>query len=153
MRLNEEEALAYLKAEGHTMSRASWFRIKSWLKRTQLARLHHIAAIGFENKHTQRIETCELIKELMWENYNKEKSPFKRVIILEKISALQPLISAYYDSTRAVLEKRRERERERGQDKGKSELLALLEQRQQQEEFDQNNLHNSDEEKQEDKEQ
>jgi hypothetical protein len=115
MRLNEEEALAYLKAEGHPMSRASWFRIKAWLKSTQLARLHHIAAIGFENQHATRIDTCELIEELMWENYHMCKNPFKRVIILEKISELQPLISAYYDATRAVLEKRREREQHQEQ--------------------------------------
>jgi hypothetical protein len=113
MKLNEEEAMAYLRAEGHPMSVPTWYRIKAWLKRTQLQRLHFIAAIGFENQHTTRIDTCELIEKLMWENYNLCQSPFKRVIILEKILNLQPILSAYYDTTRWVLEKRRERQWEK----------------------------------------
>src|SRR4030095_6729173 len=119
MRLTREEALAYMRGEGFPMSESTYGRIKAWIKSTQLQRLHYIAAIGFENQHTTRIETAELIEELMWENYHRCKSPFKRVIILEKISELQPLISAYYDATRAVLEKRKERERESEQQEQK----------------------------------
>jgi len=112
MRLTEKEAMAFLKQEGFPMSAMTWYRIKAWLKATGLQRMHYIASIGFEQQHNARIENCELIEEQMWENYLLEKSPFKRVIILEKIQNLQPLISAYYDMTRVVLEKRQEQEKE-----------------------------------------
>jgi hypothetical protein len=104
-KMSEEQAIAYLTEEGYPMGKSTWYRIKAFLKRTQLQRLHYIASIGFEQQHIARIETCEMIEHEMWKNYAKEESPFKRVIILEKIQNLQPLISSYYDTTRVVLEK------------------------------------------------
>jgi hypothetical protein len=85
--------------------------------------LHYIAAIGFEDQHTTRIENCELIEKLMWKNYDLEKSPFKRVLILEKIKDLPPLISAYYDTTRSVIEKRREREWEEQEERNRNNQI------------------------------
>src|SRR4030095_7704604 len=107
-KMSEEQAMSYLAEEGYAMGKSTWYRIKAFLKRTQLQRLHYIASVGFEQQHIARIETCEMIEHEMWKNYAKEESAFKRVIILEKIQNLQPLISSYYDTTRVVLEKTKE---------------------------------------------
>ena len=104
MRLTRKQALAYLDGQGFHMSGTTLGRIKAWLKKNELKRLHYIAAIGFESQHLARIDNCEHIEQLMWKEYFLEKSPFKRVIILEKIKELQPYISTYYDTTRSVIE-------------------------------------------------
>ena len=42
----------------------------------------------------------------MWENYLDCKDPFKKVLILEKIANVQPLLSSYYDATRTVMKQK-----------------------------------------------
>lgn len=106
MRLTTAQALSYLEDVGYQMSESTWRRIKAGLKRNEQQRLHHIAALGFESQHLERIDSCELIEKLMWENYHLCKSPFQRVLILEKIANLQPYISSYYDITRSIMEVR-----------------------------------------------
>jgi hypothetical protein len=105
MRLTWVQALAYMKGEGYPMGQATYGRIKAYLKRTQLERLHYIAAIGFEQQHLERIDTCELMAQLHWQNYHLEKNPYKKSMILREIRELQPYISAYYDATRKVIQK------------------------------------------------
>jgi len=105
MRLTRVQALAYLKGEGFPMSNATLGRIKSWLRRNELKRLHYIAAIGFESQHIARIDNCEHIEQLMWQNYHLCKDPYEKVRILKEIKELQPYISTYYDTTQAVIEK------------------------------------------------
>jgi hypothetical protein len=68
-------------------------------------RLVHIAEL-FTDQHLQRIDNLELVEHLMWSEYEKEKSPFKRVEILSYIVNMQPYLSNYYGATRFVLEKR-----------------------------------------------
>ena len=51
-----------------------------------------------------RIDTCELITRLMWQEYGKERSPYRRVLILKEIKGLQPYLSSYYQTTKMVLE-------------------------------------------------
>jgi hypothetical protein len=96
MRLKETEALTYLKENGHEMSRMTYYRIKARLEEKKLQRLYEIAKIGFVDEHLERIDQFELILQEMWRNYEKEESPIKRVVILEKIAALQPYLSVYY---------------------------------------------------------
>jgi len=105
MRLSRAQALAYLEGQGFKMSETTLGRIKAWLRRTELERLHHIAAIGFESQHLARIDNCEHIEQLMWKDYFMEKSAHKRVLILKEIKELQPYISTYYEATKAVLAK------------------------------------------------
>ena len=105
MRLTHEQALAYMRGEGFSVSDRTYSRIKAWLKSTQLQRLHFIAAIGFEQQHLERIDTCELMAQLHWQNYHLEKNPYKKSMILREIRELQPYISAYYDATRKVMQK------------------------------------------------
>ena len=85
------------------MSERTWRRIKAGLKRNELKRLHFIAAIGFESQHLERIDNCELISKLMWENYHLCKNPKDKVIILKEIKELQPYISTYYEATKEVI--------------------------------------------------
>lgn len=105
MRLNRPQALAYLRGEGIVISNPTLGRIKAWLKRTQMERLHHIAVVGFEQQHLERIDTCELMAKLHWQNYHLEKSPYRKSMILREIRELQPFISGYYDLTRDIIEK------------------------------------------------
>ena len=105
MRLTRQQALAYMKGEGYPMSEGTYGRIKARLKSNELKRLHNIAAIGFEQQHLERIDTCELMAQLHWQNYHLEKNPYKKSMILREIRELQPYISAYYDATRKVIQK------------------------------------------------
>ena len=99
MHLNERESLAYLKTYGFKMSRASLYRHKNNLKKRTRERLSIIAAKTFEEQHIERIDELELIKKLMWENYHREPTPYKRVMILREIKDVQRFISAYYEAT------------------------------------------------------
>jgi hypothetical protein len=115
MRLTIPQSLAYMKMEGWPMSQSTFSRMKRTLKHNELKRLHHIAAIGFESQHLKRIDTCENIEKLMWENYYLEKIFYRKVLILKEIKELQPYISAYYDTTRKVLEINGPHERRSGE--------------------------------------
>ena len=106
MRLSRQEALAYLRGEGYPISNATLGRIKSELKRNSLQRMHQIAAYEFHEQHLSRIDTCELITKLMWQEYLRERSPYKRVLILKEIKEVQPFLSSYYQTTKMVLEGR-----------------------------------------------
>jgi hypothetical protein len=103
MRLTEKEALEYLRNAGFEMSDTTWYREKKQLEEMKLKRLYHIAKIGFEDQHLQRIDICELIEKLMWQNMKEEKDPYKRNEILKHILSMQPLLSTYYESTKEVM--------------------------------------------------
>lgn len=103
MRLTEKEALEYLRNAGFEMSDTTWYREKKLLEEMKLKRLYDIAKIGFEDQHLQRIDICELIQKLMWQNVKEEKDPYKRNHILKEILSLQPLLSNYYEATKDVM--------------------------------------------------
>ena len=103
MRLTEKEALEYLRNAGFETSDTTWYREKKQLEKMKLKRLYHIAKIGFEDQHLERIDTCELILKLMWQNVKEEKDPYKRNQILKDILSLQPYLSNYYEATKEVM--------------------------------------------------
>jgi hypothetical protein len=103
MKLSVVEALSYLKDVGFKMSRAKYFRQKRKVENMKLERMQHIA-MYFQDQHLDRIDKCELIEKLMWENYRT--GDIKRVNILNSIMNMQSWLSAYYDATRYVLEKK-----------------------------------------------
>jgi hypothetical protein len=105
MRLNEKQALFFLKQNGIDISRRTYFRHKKKVESLKWQRLMHIADF-FTEQHLQRIDKLELVEHLMWSEYEKEKSPYKRVNILSSIVNMQPYLSNYYGATRFVLEKR-----------------------------------------------
>jgi len=103
MRLTEKEALEYLRNTGFEMSDTTWYREKKQLEKMKLKRLYDIAKLGFEDQHLQRIDICELIQKLMWQNVKEEKNPYKRNQILKDILSMQPLLSKYYEATKDVM--------------------------------------------------
>jgi hypothetical protein len=105
MRLTTDQSLQYLKDNGFSMSRASYFRHKKKLEEKKLKRLYEIAKIGFEDQHLDRIDNIELCLKLMWQNYNEEQDPFKKFHMLKDIILVQPYLSAYYETTKLIVEK------------------------------------------------
>ena len=93
MRLSRKEAVNYLTEHGYPISDSTLGRIKSELKRNSLSRMHKIVAYEFHQQHLNRIDNCELIAKLMWQEYAKETSPYRRVLILKEIKELQPYLS------------------------------------------------------------
>lgn len=80
-----------------------YFRQRKKVEEMQLERMQHIA-MYFQDQHLDRIDRIELIEKLMWDNYRAEKEPTKKVNILVNIMHMQTFLSAYYDTTRYVLE-------------------------------------------------
>jgi len=109
MRLSTEQALQYMKDNGFSVSRATYFRHKK-----KLERLYHMANLGFEYQHLDRIDGLELIEKKMWKEYNKEKGPWKRVQILKDIAQVQPYLASLYDSTKFVIDKKIIEAKEKG---------------------------------------
>ena len=114
MRVSTEQALHYMKNNGLSISRATYFRHKKKLEEKKLERLYHMANLGFEYQHLDRIDGLELIEKKMWEEYNKEKDPWKRVQILKDIAQVQPYLASLYDSTKFVIDKRPIETKEKG---------------------------------------
>ena len=85
MRLNEKQSLEYLKEVGFDIGPATYYREKRQVEQMKLKRLYHIAKIGFQDQHLDRIDNTELCLKLMWDNYHLEKDPFKRFQMLKDI--------------------------------------------------------------------
>jgi hypothetical protein len=104
MNLHVVQSLQYLRDAGHEMSRAKYFRLKKKIEDMKLERMQYIA-MHFQERHLEKIDKCELVEKLMWENYHAEKDPTKKVSILTSICDMQTYLSAYHDVTRYILEK------------------------------------------------
>ena len=105
LRLNEKQSLEYLKEVGFDIGPATYYREKRKVESMKLKRLYHIAKIGFQDQHLDRIDNTELCLKLMWENYHLEQDPFKRFQMLKDIILVQPYLSAYYETTKLIVEK------------------------------------------------
>jgi hypothetical protein len=103
MRLDTKQSLLYLKEHGYEMKERTYFRQKKKIEILKLKRLYHIAKIGFEDQHLERINTVETCIKLMWEEFEKCQSPYQRVKILESIISAQPYLSSYYEATHFVV--------------------------------------------------
>lgn len=104
MRLNEKQSLEYLKEVGFEMAPATYQREKRKVEELKLQRLYHIAKIGFQDQHLDRIDNTELCLKLMWENYQLEQDPSKRFEMLKDIILVQPYLSAYYEATKDIIQ-------------------------------------------------
>jgi hypothetical protein len=103
MRFHAPEALVYLNQLGMKMGIATYYRYRKKLEDMKLERMQFIAQ-HFSELHLEKIDRLELIDRLMWENYEKEKDPTKRVKILETIADSQTNLSSYYESSTVALE-------------------------------------------------
>ncbi len=104
MRLTEKQSLAYLKEMGFEISPKTYYNDKRKVESLKLKRLYHIAQIGFQDQHLERIDTIELCLKLCWQNYNEEQDPYKKFLMLKDIILVQPYLSAYYETTKLVME-------------------------------------------------
>ena len=114
MRLSTEQALQYMKDNGFSVSRATYFRHKKKLEEKKLERLYYMANLGFEYQCLDRIDGLELIEKKMWEEYNKEKDSWKRVQILKELTQIQPYLSSIYEAIKFVIDKRPIETKEKG---------------------------------------
>src|SRR5215208_5360947 len=106
MRLTEKQSLAYLKEMGFDISPKTYYNDKRKVESMKLKRLYHIAQIGFHDQHLERIDVYEMGFKMMWKNVLLEKDPYKCNQMIKDILILQPYLSAYYESTKLVLEKK-----------------------------------------------
>lgn len=100
-----KQALDYLKAQGFEINERTLRRDKNFIKRTSIMRIYEFAKIDFRTLHLERKEKLETIEREMWRNYEKIEDPYKKILAIERIANLQPILSAYEDSTQYVLEK------------------------------------------------
>jgi hypothetical protein len=103
MRLTEKQSLEYLKEIEFEIGPATYYREKRKVEAMKLKRLYHIAKIGFQDQHLDRIDNTELALKLMWQNYNLEKDPYKRFQMLKDIIMVQPYLSSYYETTKLIV--------------------------------------------------
>ena len=106
IRLKDNESLEYLAANGHEVSRMTYYRIKRRVEEKKLALLYEIAKIGFVHQHIECIDQLELIQREMWKLYDMEEEPRHKAAILEKIANVQPYLPAYYEATKMVMKER-----------------------------------------------
>jgi hypothetical protein len=104
MRLTNRQALDYLERHGFKITERTLLRDKRYVESKKLQRLFEIAKIGFEDQHIDRIDNTEIALKLMWNNYHATTDPYKRVLILEKIVAVQPYLSSFYEASKLLIE-------------------------------------------------
>ena|SRR5688500_7353413 len=105
MRLTEKQSLAYLKEMGFDISPKTFYNDKRKVEALKLKRLFHIAQIGFQDQHLERIDVYEMGFKMMWQNVLLEKDPYKCNVMIKDILLLQPYLSAYYEATKLVIDK------------------------------------------------
>ena len=108
MRLTEKQSLVYLKEMGFDISPKTYYNDKRKVEELKLKRLYHIAKIGFQDQHLERIDVYEMGFKMMWQNVLLEKDPYKCNVMIKDILLLQPYLCAYYDTTKLILKKKPE---------------------------------------------
>ena len=105
MRLTTDQSLQYLKDNGFSMSRSSYFRRKKKLEEKKLKRLYEIAKIGFQDQHLETIDQYEMGFKMMWQNVLRERDPYRQNQMIKDILLLKPYLSAYYEATKLIIDK------------------------------------------------
>jgi len=105
MRLSVRQALAYMKGVGYDISDKTLYREKNKVDKLKLKRLFHIAQIGFQDQHLERIDNIELCLKFMWENYHRETDPWKKFQMSKDLILVQPYLSSYYEATKDIIQK------------------------------------------------
>jgi hypothetical protein len=103
MRFHAHEALVYLENLGMKMGIATYYRYKKKVENMKLERIQFIAD-HFQELHLEKIDRLELIDRLMWQEFEKETQPYRRVKILETIANAQANVSIYYETSTIALE-------------------------------------------------
>jgi hypothetical protein len=93
---------------GFDISPKTFYNDKRKVESLKLKRLYHIAKMGFQDQHLERIDVYEMGFKMMWQNILLEKEPYKRNQMIKDILLLQPYLSAYYEATKLIFDKRQE---------------------------------------------
>ena len=108
MKLNEPESLAWIRShqtnKKKPMEVRAFYRIKGTLKSTTDKRKFELQKQGLWQQHIERIDQLETILKFSWQNYHRTTEPMNKQRILESITAIQPLLSAYYGASQEVIE-------------------------------------------------
>ena len=108
MRFNEDESLAWINShlpkKAKKMRIRVFYRLKGKLKSTTDKRKFDLQKQGLWEQHLERIDQLETIMKFSWQNYHRAATPVVRQRILDSISAIQPLLSAYYSASQEVIE-------------------------------------------------
>ena len=126
MRLNEKQSLEYLKEVGFDIGPATFYREKRKVEELKLKRLYHIAKIGFQDQHLERIDIYEMGFKMMWQNVLLEKDPYKRNSMIKDILLLQPYLSAYYEATKLVIGEQQQQQQIKQEDKITAEFKQQI---------------------------
>ena len=118
MRFHAPEALTYLENLGMKMGLSAYYRYRKIVEDKKIERMQFIAD-HFHELHLEKIDRLELIDTLMWQEYEKETQPYRRVKILETIANAQATVSGYYESTTIALEVSTKFNGRNGEDKNK----------------------------------
>ena len=70
----------------------TYYSDKSKVESLKLKRLYHIAKIGFQDQHLERIDVYEMGFKMMWQNVLLEKDPYKCNSMIKDILLLQPYL-------------------------------------------------------------
>ena len=103
MRFHAPEALTYLENLGMKMGLSTYYRYRKIVEDKKIERMQFIAN-HFQELHLEKIDRLELIDRLMWQEYEKETQPYRRVKILETITNAQANVSSYYELSTIALE-------------------------------------------------
>ena len=108
MKLNEQESLAWIRSHQTNrkkpMEIRTFYRIKGKLKSMTDKRKFDLQKQGLMEQHLERIDQLETILKFSWQNYHRTNEPMNKQRILESITAIQPLLSAYYGASQEVIE-------------------------------------------------
>lgn len=92
-----------MKDKGFEMSASTYWRERGKISAETLSRIYEIAKEMTE-RHVERIDELEKIKQEMWNSYDLETEPRFKVRILKEIKELQPYLSAYDEAAKHILE-------------------------------------------------
>lgn|SRR5215212_6576207 len=104
MRMTMNQSLEYLKDKGYESSLSTLERDKRGLESGKLKKVYTLMKEGFIPQHVDRILLFEFAERELMSCYREEESPYKRAIIMEKIIALQPYFTSYYEATKDIME-------------------------------------------------
>jgi hypothetical protein len=106
LKLNTVQSLAYLRSQGFDVSDKTLWREKKHLQDSSLSRIYHIGQT-FPEKHLETVDEYEMGFKMMWQNVMRMRdNPYKQNLMIKDIMMLKPYLSAYYEATKLVIEKR-----------------------------------------------
>ena len=103
LRLTEKETMDLLVKHNISFTRKTLYNIKEKLRKNMSERINNIYYWEYLDEYLLSIDTIKLCQKKMWECFEQEKDPFKRVEILTQIINTQPLLIEFYHNTKEVL--------------------------------------------------